>query len=134
MLPGTPKVRNDNARAPLREPGRSYLTLDNQPTLAAARSDPVAFIRNLDRAVTDEVQRAPDLLPAIKHSVDEDQRPGRFLLTGSANLLTIKTIHESLAGRVEVVPLYPLSCNEQLRIKRPQFLARTFRGEVPRGD
>ncbi len=111
--------------------GRTYLTLDNQPTLAAARSDPVAFIRNLDRAIIDEVQRAPDLLPAIKHSVDDDQRPGRFLLTGSANLLAIKTIHESLAGRVEVVPLYPLSRSEQLRNKRPQFLARIFGGEVP---
>lgn len=64
--------------------GRTYLTLDSQPTLAAARSDPVAFARSLDRVVIDEVQRAPDLLPAIKHSVDEDQRPGRFLLTGSA--------------------------------------------------
>lgn len=111
--------------------GRIYLTLDSQPTLAAARSDPVAFIRNLDRAVIDEVQRAPDLLPAIKHSVDEDQRPGRFLLTGSANLLTIRTIQESLAGRVEFVPLYPLSRSEQLRIKRPQFLASAFRGKVP---
>jgi len=111
--------------------GRIYLTLDSQPTLAAARSDPVAFIRNVDRAIIDEVQRAPDLLPAIKHSVDEDQRPGRFLLTGSANLLTIKTIHESLAGRVEVVPLYPLCRSEQLRVKRPQFLSRAFRSDVP---
>lgn len=69
--------------------GRIYVTLDNQPTLAAAQSDPVAFIRGLDRAIIDEVQRAPDLLLAIKQSVDEDPRPGRFLLTGSANLLTI---------------------------------------------
>ena len=69
--------------------GRKYVTLDNQSTLAAAKSDPVAFIRGLDRAVIDEVQRAPDLLLAIKQSVDEDRRPGRFLLTGSANLLTV---------------------------------------------
>ena len=71
---------------------RTYLTLDSQPTLASAKSDPVTFIRGLDRVVIDEVQRAPDLLLAIKQSVDEDPRPGRFLLTGSANLLTIKTV------------------------------------------
>jgi len=111
--------------------GRKYVTLDNQSTLAAARSDPVAFIRDLDRAVIDEVQRAPDLLLAIKQSVDEDRRPGRFLLTGSANLLTVKTIHESLAGRVEIVPLYPLGRSEQLGIKHPQFIAKAFRGAVP---
>ena len=57
--------------------GRIYVTLDNQPTLAAAKSDPVAFIRGLDRTIIDEVQRAPDLLLAIKQSVDEDPRPGR---------------------------------------------------------
>ena len=111
--------------------GRKFVTLDNQSTLAAAKSDPVAFIRGLDRAVIDEVQRAPDLLLAIKQSVDEDRRPGRFLLTGSANLLTVKTIHESLAGRVEIVPLYPLGRSEQLGIKHPQFIAKAFRGVVP---
>jgi uncharacterized protein len=111
--------------------GRKFVTLDNQSTLAAAKSDPVAFIRDLDRAVIDEVQRAPDLLLAIKQSVDEDRRPGRFLLTGSANLLTVKTIHESLAGRVEIVPLYPLGHSEQLGIRHPQFIAKAFRGAVP---
>jgi predicted AAA+ superfamily ATPase len=111
--------------------GRIYVTLDSQPTLAAAKSDPVAFIRGLDRAIIDEVQRAPDLLLAIKQSVDEDPRPGRFLLTGSANLLTIKTVNESLAGRVEVVPLYPLSRSEQLRSKIPEFISKIFRGQLP---
>jgi hypothetical protein len=111
--------------------GRKYVTLNDQSTLAAAKSDPVAFIRGLDRAVIDQVQRAPDLLLAIKQSVGEDRRPGRFLLTGSANLLTVKTIHESLAGRVEIVPLYPLGRSEQLGIKHPQFIAKAFRGAVP---
>jgi len=111
--------------------GRIYVTLDNQPTLAAAKSDPVAFIRGLDRAIIDEVQRAPNLLLAIKQSVDEDPRPGRFLLTGSANLLTIKTVNESLAGRVEVFPLYPLSRGEQLRSKIPEFISKIFRGQLP---
>jgi predicted AAA+ superfamily ATPase len=109
--------------------GRIYITLD-KPTLAAAKSDPAAFIRGLERAIIDEVQRAPDLLLAIKQSVDEDPRPGRFLLTGSANLLTIKTVNESLAGRVEVVPLYPLSRSEQLRSKIPEFICKIFHGAV----
>lgn len=108
-----------------------FLTLDNQPILAAAKSDPVAFIGEIDRAAIDEVQRAPDLVLAIKHSVDEDPRPGRFLLTGSANLLTIATVRESLAGRVEIVPLYPLSRSEQQRVKRPQFISKAFRGQTP---
>ena len=112
--------------------GRIYITLDNQSTLAAAKSDPVAFIRELERAIIDEVQRAPDLLLAIKQSVDEDPRPGRFLLTGSANLLTINTVNESLAGRVEVVPLYPLSRSEQLRSKIPEFISKIFRGQLPK--
>jgi predicted AAA+ superfamily ATPase len=111
--------------------GLKFLTLDNQPTLQAAKSDPVAFIQEIDRAVIDEVQRAPDLMLAIKQSVDEDPRPGRFLPTGSANLLTIKTIGDSLAGRIEVVPLYPLGRSERLRQKRPRFLAKIFQGQTP---
>jgi uncharacterized protein len=92
----------------------------------------VTFLRGLDRAVTDEVQRAPDLLLAIKQSgVHEDPRPGRFLLTGSANLLTIKTVNDSLAGRVEVVPLYPIGRAERMRAKAPQFIAKIFRGQLP---
>jgi predicted AAA+ superfamily ATPase len=111
--------------------GRAYLTLDSQPTLAAAKNDPVAFISGLDRAIIDEVQRAPELLLAIKQSVDEDPRPGRFLLTGSANLLTIQTVHESLAGRVEVIPLYPLGRSERLRSRAPQFISKLFQGQLP---
>jgi uncharacterized protein len=111
--------------------GRAYLTLDSQPTLAAARTDPVAFIRGLDRAIIDEVQRAPEVLLAIKQSVDEDPRPGRFLLTGSANLLTIRTVHESLAGRVEVIPLYTLGRSERLRSRTPQFISKIFQGQLP---
>ena len=88
---------------------RTYLTLDDETVLAAARSDPVGFIRGLDKVTIDEVQRAPDLLRAIKRSVDEDRRPGRFLLTGSADLLTVPTVAESLAGRMEIVTLLPLA-------------------------
>ena len=63
--------------------------------------------------------------------MDENPRAGRFLLTGSANLLTIKTVNESLAGRVEVVPLYPLSRSELVRSKIPKFISKVFRGQLP---
>jgi uncharacterized protein len=72
--------------------GMPFLTLDDQTTLDTARSDPVGFIRGLDRAAIDEIQRAPEVLLAIKRSVDTDKRPGRFLLTGSANLMTLPQV------------------------------------------
>jgi hypothetical protein len=110
--------------------GMPFLTLDDQTTLDTARSDPVGFIRGLDRAVIDEVQRAPQLLLAIKRAVDTDRRPGRFLLTGSADLLTLPQIADSLAGRMEIAELLPLSQSE-LRKKPCDFLERTMRGEPP---
>lgn len=92
--------------------GRRYLTLDDELTFLSAREDPNGMIRSLDRAVIDEIQRAPQLLLAIKKSVDEDRRPGRFLLTGSANLMTLPTVADSLAGRMETLSLLPLSQSE----------------------
>jgi uncharacterized protein len=109
----------------------SYITLDDRATLAAAKSDPVAFVRELDRAVIDEVQRAPEILLAIKRSVDEDKRPGRFLLTGSANLLTLAAVRESLAGRVETIPLLPLSQNELNRSNAARFIDKVFANQIP---
>jgi len=88
---------------------RRYLTLDDEITRLAAREDPVGLIRNIDCAVIDEIQRAPDLLLAIKKTVDEDRRPGRFLLTGSANLMSLPGIADSLAGRMETLVLLPLA-------------------------
>ena len=89
--------------------GRPYFTLDEAGSLEAARSDPVGFVRGLDRAIIDEIQRAPDLILAVKESVDRDPRPGRFLLTGSANITTLPTVADSLAGRMEVITLLPLA-------------------------
>ena len=91
------------------EAGRTYITLDDQTVLDAALSDPAGFIRGLDRAIIDEIQRAPDLLLAIKKTVDEDYRPGRFLLTGSANVLTLPRVADSLAGRMETIRMLPLA-------------------------
>jgi hypothetical protein len=109
--------------------GRTYITLDDQTALEAAHSDPVGFIRGLDRAIIDEVQRAPDLLLAIKKTVDEDYRPGRFLLTGSANVLTLPRIADSLAGRMETIQMLPLA-RAEIKGHRPTFLERLFEGRL----
>lgn len=111
------------------EGDRSYITLDDDTQLAAARGDPAGFMRGIERAVIDEIQRAPELLRAIKRSVDEDRRPGRFLLTGSANVLTLPQVAESLAGRMEVINLLPLS-RAEIRGSRPTFLEKAFLGKV----
>lgn len=96
------------------EPGRTYVSFDDSTMLAAARYDPLGFVAGLPERVTlDEVQRVPELLPAIKLSVDNDRRPGRFILTGSANLLLLPNVQESLAGRMEVIYLNPLSEQEK---------------------
>lgn len=91
---------------------RSYITLDDQTVLEAATADPAGFVRSLDTATIDEVQRAPELLLAIKKSIDEDYRPGRFLLTGSANVLTLPKVADSLAGRIETLNMLPLARSE----------------------
>ena len=97
-------------------PDRAYVTLDEEPTLRTARSDPGGFIAALPARVTlDEVQRAPELLLAIKAAVDRDRRPGRFLLTGSANLLRLPKTGDSLAGRIEIAQLHPLTESEKGR-------------------
>lgn len=91
----------------------TYLTLDDPATAVAAHTDPVGMVRALPRRVViDEVQRVPELFPAIKIAVDENRVPGRFLLTGSANVLTLPGLSESLAGRMEVIPLFPFSAGE----------------------
>jgi predicted AAA+ superfamily ATPase len=110
--------------------GLRYLTLDDELTLMSARQDPVGMIRSLDRAVIDEIQRAPSLLLAIKKSVDEDRRPGRFLLTGSANLMALPTVADSLAGRMETLLLLPLSQSE-IEGQSANWLDSVFSGRIP---
>lgn len=111
-------------------PARPYFSLDHAPYLAAAKADPAGFVAALPREVTiDEIQRAPELLPAIKLSVDLDRRPGRFVLTGSANLLLLPTVTESLAGRMEIARLMPLSEAEKER-RRGLFLTDLVAGAI----
>ncbi|WP_369062028.1 ATP-binding protein [Caulobacter sp. 73W] len=109
----------------------TYLTLDDATVLEAAKTDPTGFVRGLDRAVIDEIQRAPDLMLALKKAVDDDRRPGRFLITGSANLLTVATTKESLTGRMELVALLPLAQAEIRDQSSASFLATAFEGAAP---
>ncbi len=89
------------------------LDLDDDDVRGAAQTDPVGFVAALPGpALIDEVQRAPGLLLAIKSAVDRDPEPGRFLLTGSANLLASRKVKDALTGRVDSVPLWPLSQSE----------------------
>jgi predicted AAA+ superfamily ATPase len=105
-----------------------YVSLDRGLNLAAARDDPAGFVAGGERTlVIDEVQRAPDLLREIKVSVDEDRRPGRFVLTGSADVLALPRVAETLAGRVEVLRLWPLSQGE-IEGRREGFLDALLAG------
>lgn len=90
-----------------------YVTLDDASVLAAARHDPTGFISGLgESTIIDEIQRAPELFLAIKADVDRNRKPGRYLLTGSANVLLLPRLSESLAGRMEIFTLWPLSQGE----------------------
>ncbi len=109
-----------------------YLTLDDATVLAAAQADPVGFVAGLNEPVViDEVQRAPGLFVAIKAQVDRRRQPGRFLVTGSANVLLVPQLSESLVGRMEVLTLWPLSQGE-IEGAREAFVDRLFRpGPLP---
>lgn len=127
--------------------------LDDPVTRAAASADPVRFVSHEGLMLIDEVQRVPDLWLAIKHLVDRDPSPGRFLLTGSARLLALRSVPDALPGRSETIELWPLSQGEidsqpdrfvdaafrhgtELRgaateLRRRDYLARVARGGFP---
>lgn len=114
-----------------RELGAHYVTLDDATALSAASSDPLGFLKGLGAvAAIDEVQKVPALFPAIKALVDADRRPGRFLLTGSANVLVLPKVSESLAGRMEIISLAPLSQGE-LAGGREHFIDTVFGPDLP---
>ena len=97
-------------------PQGGFFSFDDPGYQRTAAADPSGFVAGLpDKCILDEVQRVPGLLPAIKLAVDGDRRPGRFLLTGSANLLLLPDVTESLAGRMEIVQLHPLTEAEKAR-------------------
>jgi uncharacterized protein len=110
-----PRQTGKSTLATAAAPSARYLTFDDLTLVGAAAADPRGFLDGLaDSApvILDEVQRVPDLFPAIKAIVDRDRTPGRFLLTGSANIYLVPRISESLAGRMEVATLLPLSQGE----------------------
>jgi len=93
---------------------RSYRTLDELELVARAREEPESLLRTAGCVTLDEVQRSPELLMAVKRSVDQQRAAGRYLLTGSANLLLMRRVAESLAGRAVYFTLYPMTRREQL--------------------
>jgi hypothetical protein len=97
---------------------RRYRSLDDFDVRDAARRDPEALLGGNDPLTLDEVQREPGLLPAVKRAIDRDRRPGRYLLTGSANLLLMRQVSESLAGRASYLTLWPMTRREQLGLGR----------------
>jgi len=106
--------------------GGRYLTLDDATVLAAATQDPAGFLSGLDGPVVlDEIQHAPGLFPAVKAEVDRDRRPGRFLLTGSADVLLLPDLSESLAGRMEILTLWPFSDGEMME-SNASFIDQVF--------
>jgi uncharacterized protein len=109
--------------------GMRMVTLDDPMTQRAAAADPAGFVAGLgETAFIDELQRAPDLVLALKSEVDRDPRPGRFLVSGSANLLLAPRIGDSLAGRVERVPLRPFTQAEITRVSVPRWLDELWEG------
>jgi len=112
------------------ERSRQYLTFDDPGVLAAARRDPNGFLAGLTTPVTlDEIQRVPELFPSIKVAVDRKREPGKFLLTGSANVMLLPKLAESLAGRMEVLTLWPFSQGEMAGV-REGFVDALFRKQL----
>lgn len=104
---------------------RAYSTLDDFDALESAQADPGRFLCRAEQMALDEAQRLPELFLPLKRAVDEDRRPGRFVLTGSANLLLLKQVADSLAGRAFYAVLHPLNRRELLgRLEQPPVLAR----------
>lgn len=116
------------------EPRRyGYVSFDDEAAVAAARSDPAGFVSRLPaKVILDEVQRVPELFIALKESIDANRSPGRFLLTGSANVLLIPRLAESLSGRLGILRLHPLAQSELGRT-RPRFIDRLFAGRFRTG-
>lgn len=111
--------------------GYRYISFDDDNQLQAASTDPVGFVESLpDRAILDEIQRVPKLFTGLKAAIDRNRQPGRFILTGSANILLLPQLADSLAGRMEILHLRPLARCE-VAGEPPGFIARLFGGKIP---
>jgi predicted AAA+ superfamily ATPase len=108
--------------------GYHYVTFDDEAVREAARRDPLGFVEGLPRrTILDEVQRVPEIFTSLKAAIDQRRKAGRFILTGSANVLLVPHLAESLAGRMGILRLHPLAQCE-LHGKRPCFIETLFRG------
>lgn len=106
--------------------GYHYISFDDDNQRQAAHADPVGFVQSLpDKTILDEVQRTPELFTSIKASIDKNRTPGRFILTGSANVLLLPTLADSLAGRIEIIRLRPLAQCE-IAGQQPDFIRSLF--------
>lgn len=115
------------------EEGYSYFSFDDDIQRAAAETDPVGYVSELpERVVLDEVQRVPTLFMALKRVVDTSRNPGRFILTGSANVLLVPKLADSLAGRMEILRLHPLS-QAELGGQTCKFLSDLFASKFKKG-
>lgn len=106
--------------------GYHYISFDDANQLQAAKTDPIGFVHSLPQmSILDEIQRAPELFTALKASVDQNRKPGRFILTGSANVLLLPQLSDSLAGRMEIIHLRPLA-QAEITQQKPNFLSNLF--------
>lgn len=113
--------------------GYHYISFDDDNQLQAAKADPVGFVKFLpEKTILDEIQRTPELFTAIKASVDQNRKSGRFILTGSANVLLLPHLADSLAGRMEIIHLRPLAHCEIAGTK-PEFLQQLFNADFGLG-
>jgi predicted AAA+ superfamily ATPase len=108
--------------------GYTYFSFDDPVLSSAVESDPIGFVDELpEKVILDEVQHVPGIFPIIKKTVDRNRIPGRFLLTGSANVLLVPKLSESLSGRMEILRLHPLAQCE-LAGEKSSFLKKLFSG------
>ncbi len=115
------------------QPGYHYISFDDDNQLQTAKTDPVGFVQSLpEKTILDETQRTPELFTAIKASVDKNRMPGRFILIGSANVLLLPQLSDSLAGRMEIIQLHPLAQTE-IAGQKPEFLQQLFTADFGSG-
>lgn len=125
-----PRQCGKSTLARLCEPNRHYVSLDDKGYFAFAQQDPEGFINGLpEQAAIDEVQRVPELTLAIKRNVDANRKAGRFLLTGSADLMQLPRMADSLAGRMECLHLHPLT-EAEVRRSPGRFLERLLAADL----
>jgi len=114
--------------------GYHYISFDDDNQLQAAKADPVGFVQSLpEKTILDEIQRIPELFTSIKASVDQNRKPGRFILTGSANVLLLPQLADSLAGRMEIIHLRPLAHCE-IANQQPTFIEQVFNADFGSGS